>query len=1091
MLTLGALALLTQTSQADVLAAWDVNSSTGYGISPLAPATSATNTTIGSLTRGSGVITSAGTAAARAWGGTGWNVADAATAIAAEKFVSFSVMGNAGYKVSFSSIDRLDYRRSGSGATSGTIQYQVGSSGTFTDITTVSYSSSAGAGASLPAIDLSGITALQQVPASTPVTFRIVNFGGSGATGTWYIYDVVNATAADLSISGTVVSEGLPGPTISNFTPTSGGVGTTVTITGTNFGSSPTVSFNGTAAPGATVNGAGTSISVNVPTGATSGTITVTAAGSVTSANPFTVLAQPTLTVNLANPSVLENAGAAATTATITASTAPASDLTVTLTSSDLTEATVPASVTILAGQTVSSSFNIAAVADGVFDADAAVTITAAATGYTSGTAVLTVQNVDITSTSVVINKYLNGPDLIELLVVGTDAANSTADMRGMIIKDHSTSMTADTGGKYTFNAITLFESVKAGTLITLNTTATSADIDPVDFTLNLGLLDTTYFTPITGTVDIAGVEMVSIKSAGSGGSGSAGTIHSLAGGTEGSVFTGAPTPKLIATLGSATGQGVVANNSTSSLADFNGTDATGSVPLTASSFGLANNLANNAYIRRLRGYTNLDGAGLATLTNGTAASPFQGKNIFQRNQTGQTVSIQVIADATPGVIASVRLTVPASFGIPQAGLVSVSGPGAGTGTVSVTGQQVTVSGTVVSTTNSATINIGGLNIPVPALVTDDGRYTFAMATAGTAGTLTAAAASPAAVVTIPVEFLRDVTPATGVSLDAGKVVAVVAVCSEENLNTAGTSAYIQEGDYGINVFSSSLALNLVRGRKYAITGQVTQFNGLTEIVVTSVNNVVDLAADTSPAPITLTVADFLLSPEAYEGRVVRINGLAPTAANTGVWGAGATVSATDSTGNIDIRIQAGSTAITAPNYPASIIGIIGQFDSSNPFTAGYQIMPRDPNDILAGSGYAAWVAEKFPAVTDPLIIGFNADPDGDGVPNGIEFAFASSPTLGNASPLIAILIATPGRVDFNHRRAKSLPSNVVISYQWSSDLTNWFEAGFSDALGNAVTVGVDTIDTNNPAYDVITAHASLAEGELKKIFVRAKVTSP
>src|SRR5262249_48935589 len=71
-------------------------------------------------------------------------------------------------------------------------------------------------------------------------------------------------------------------PTIASVTPVSGATGTSVTIAGSNFGStqgSSTVAFNGTSAtPCGTCWGA-TSITVNVPTGATTGNILVTVGG--------------------------------------------------------------------------------------------------------------------------------------------------------------------------------------------------------------------------------------------------------------------------------------------------------------------------------------------------------------------------------------------------------------------------------------------------------------------------------------------------------------------------------------------------------------------------------------------------------------------------------------------------------------------------------------------------------------------------------------------------------------------------------------------------------------------------------------------
>jgi len=80
-------------------------------------------------------------------------------------------------------------------------------------------------------------------------------------------------------------------PTISSFTPASGPIGTTVTITGTNFSaitSNNTVTFNGVAAT--VTASAATSITVTVPLGATTGSIAVTVAGiTATSATNFTV----------------------------------------------------------------------------------------------------------------------------------------------------------------------------------------------------------------------------------------------------------------------------------------------------------------------------------------------------------------------------------------------------------------------------------------------------------------------------------------------------------------------------------------------------------------------------------------------------------------------------------------------------------------------------------------------------------------------------------------------------------------------------------------------------------------------------------
>ncbi|MBD8083992.1 T9SS type A sorting domain-containing protein [Chryseobacterium caseinilyticum] len=197
--------MLAQTT----LAEWAPNStntpggSLNFGPSPFAATTSDTNLTIGGLTRGAGyVIPASGSGAALAWGGTDLTSTDIASAISAEDFATFTITANAGYQVSFSGIDPYNVRRSATGPTSGQWQYQIGT-GSFNNIgSVITWGSATNAGGNeQPAIDLSTVTALQNVPAGTTVTFRILGFGASGSGGTWY---VVNANAATTSKTLTV-----------------------------------------------------------------------------------------------------------------------------------------------------------------------------------------------------------------------------------------------------------------------------------------------------------------------------------------------------------------------------------------------------------------------------------------------------------------------------------------------------------------------------------------------------------------------------------------------------------------------------------------------------------------------------------------------------------------------------------------------------------------------------------------------------------------------------------------------------------------------------------------------------------------------
>ncbi len=104
-----------------------------------------------------------------------------------------------------------------------------------------------------------------------------------GATTGNVLVTVSNVTSNIASFTVTSTS-----PTVTNLSPASGPVGTSVTIAGTNFGTSQgTVTFNGTTAPLTSWNA--TSIVANVPAGATTGPVLVTVNGVASNPTTFTV----------------------------------------------------------------------------------------------------------------------------------------------------------------------------------------------------------------------------------------------------------------------------------------------------------------------------------------------------------------------------------------------------------------------------------------------------------------------------------------------------------------------------------------------------------------------------------------------------------------------------------------------------------------------------------------------------------------------------------------------------------------------------------------------------------------------------------
>ncbi len=135
-----------------------------------------------------------------------------------------------------------------------------------------------------------------------------------------------------------------------------------------------------------------------------------------------------TLTVSLNKSSFAENAGANAATGTVSRNAGDLSSaLTVTLTSGDTTEATVPATVTIPAGQS-SATFAIDAVDDAIVDGSQTAAFTAAATSYTAGTASVSVTDNDAAALTLTINKTTFAENAGSNAATGTVTRN-TADV--------------------------------------------------------------------------------------------------------------------------------------------------------------------------------------------------------------------------------------------------------------------------------------------------------------------------------------------------------------------------------------------------------------------------------------------------------------------------------------------------------------------------------------------------------------------------------------------------------------------------------------------------------------------------------------
>lgn len=158
---------------------------------------------------------------------------------------------------------------------------------------------------------------------------------------------------------------------------------------------------------------------------------------------------------------------------------------------------------------------------------------------------------------------------------------------------------------------------------------------------------------------------------------------------------------------------------------------------------------------------------------------------------------------------------------------------------------------------------------------------------------------------------------------------------------SAGTTTYQN------NLISPAVEL----GDEIEVTGRITQFFGLTELVELSIE--VLRRGGPAPDPLELTVdqlRDFAAE-ERYEAMLVRLRDVTITAGSWPAFGETVNLTITDaaSSRDIDIRIDSDTDVdgTAPPAEPFDLIAVVGQFRFSSPYLGFYQLLPRWRTDII------------------------------------------------------------------------------------------------------------------------------------------------
>ena len=162
----------------------------------------------------------------------------------------------------------------------------------------------------------------------------------------------------------------------------------------------------------------------------------------------------------------------------------------------------------------------------------------------------------------------------------------------------------------------------------------------------------------------------------------------------------------------------------------------------------------------------------------------------------------------------------------------------------------------------------------------------------------------------------------------------------------------------------------------------------------------------------------------------VWVDDITVTAPSSVLWSSVTTVPAGVTTVSLDEETAGRSLTVGQPLQLR-----VGAMYGATPGPWGPPLLVTPTSAASALSGFAAYKAYNYPAVS----LAFDADSDGDGISDGIEYAFSTDPTLPSVSAdTLAVVI---DRFEI----ARDLPverEDIDYRAEWSDDLLEWSSAG-------------------------------------------------
>ncbi len=197
------------------------------------------------------------------------------------------------------------------------------------------------------------------------------------------------------------------------------------------------------------------------------------------------------------------------------------------------------------------------------------------------------------------------------------------------------------------------------------------------------------------------------------------------------------------------------------------------------------------------------------------------------------------------------------------------------------------------------------------------------------------------------------------------KIVGTVLGVDMQGLASSNVSFTVHDGTVGFGVFAPNSNYVVQEGDQVRVIGTVGHFNGLAQINADSVAFI--SANNPLPTPNVITALS-----ETTESDLIRFNNaevIDPTQWTNA--GSGFNVDITNGVDTIVLRVDRDVVDVYAAPAPIGtfdVVGIGGQFDSSDPRDEGYQMLPRYLADFIFPTppSYPIAITEIMPGSNDP-----------------------------------------------------------------------------------------------------------------------------